>query len=88
MEPLYTSKLRAVGGSVMFAIPKPMLDRLGLHANQEVGVAINDGRIVIEPKIRPRYKLEELLAQCDPDVPLSDDEKEWMDIQAVGNEKI
>ncbi len=47
---MYTVKLRAVGGSVMFAMPKPMLDGLNLHAGQQVGVSISDGRIVIEPK--------------------------------------
>jgi hypothetical protein len=29
---MYTAKLRAVGGSVMFAIPKPMLDGLDLQS--------------------------------------------------------
>ena len=62
---MYTAKLRAVGGSVMFAIPKPMLDGLDLHANQQVGVSIADGRMIVEPKVRPRYTLAELMAQCD-----------------------
>jgi antitoxin component of MazEF toxin-antitoxin module len=42
---MYKVKLRAVGGSVMFAIPKPMLEGLNLHADQQVGVSISDGRI-------------------------------------------
>ncbi len=49
---MYTAKLRAVGGSVMFAIPKPMLDGLDLHANQQVGVSISGGRMIVEPKVR------------------------------------
>ena len=37
---MYISKLRNVGGSVMFAIPKPILESLGLAANTEVGVSV------------------------------------------------
>jgi hypothetical protein len=35
---------------------------------------------------KPRYTLEELLAQCDPEAPLSDEEREWLDAPAVGRE--
>jgi antitoxin component of MazEF toxin-antitoxin module len=33
-----------------------------------------------------RYDLAELLAQCDIDVPISEDEREWMDLEPVGSE--
>jgi putative transposase len=35
------STLRTVGGSVMFAIPEPILDGLGLSANTQVGLSIS-----------------------------------------------
>ena len=50
-----TETLRAVGGSVMMAVPK-------------------------------RYTLAELVAQCDPSLPLSKEEQEWLDAPAVGLE--
>ncbi|MDQ6703558.1 MAG: antitoxin [Pseudomonadota bacterium] len=85
---MYTAKLRAVGGSVMFAIPKPMLVGLDLHANQQVGVSISEGRMIVEPKVRPRYTLAELMAQCDLDQPMTDEDREWLDAPPVGREGI
>jgi antitoxin ChpS len=85
---MYTAKLRAVGGSVMFAIPKPMLDGLDLHANQQVGVSISEGRMIVEPKVRPRYTLAELMAQCDLDQSMTDEDREWLDAPPVGREGI
>lgn len=85
---MFTTTLRTVGGSVMFAIPKPMLEGLGLHANQQVGVSIDDGRLIVEPKVRPRFALAELLAECDFDKPLTAEDREWLDAPAVGGEII
>ena len=33
-----------------------------------------------------RYSLSELMAQCDPDAPLSPEERAWLDAPAVGRE--
>ena len=81
-----TSTLRNVGGSVMMAIPKPFLETLGLAANSKVEVTIEDGRLITIPRARPKYTLEELIAQCDLDAPWSEEEREWMDTPSVGNE--
>jgi antitoxin ChpS len=57
-------------------------------ANQKVGVSILDGRIIVEPKVKPRYTLGELLAQCDLDEPISAEDREWLDAMPVGREEI
>lgn len=80
------STLRNVGGSVMMAIPKPLLETLGLAANAKLDVTIEDGKLVAVPKARPKYTLEELLAQCDLDAPLTSEDREWMDAPPVGQE--
>jgi antitoxin ChpS len=85
---MYKVKLRAVGGSVMFAIPKPMLEGLNLHADQQVGVSISDGRIIVEPKMKPRYTLIELMTQCDLEQPMTSEDREWLAVPAVGREAI
>jgi len=85
---MYVAKLRAVGGSVMFAIPKPVLEGLGLQANQQVGVSISDRRMIVEPKVRPRYTMADLLAQCDFDQSMTDEDREWLDAPPVGREGI
>ncbi len=83
---MYKVKLRAVGGSVMFAIPKPMLEGLNLRADQQVGVSISDGRIIVEPKMKPRYTLTELMAQCELDQPMTAEDREWLAAPTVGRE--
>ena len=62
---MLTSTLRAVGGSVMMAIPKPLLDSMGLGPNVKVALRIEDGRLVVEPQPRPRYSLAELVARVE-----------------------
>jgi antitoxin ChpS len=82
------STLRNVGGSVMMTVPKPVLDELGLQANAKLEVSVENGKIVAAPRQRPKYTLEELLAQCDFNAPWSAEEREWMDTPSVGNEII
>ncbi|HTA78953.1 MAG TPA: AbrB/MazE/SpoVT family DNA-binding domain-containing protein [Terracidiphilus sp.] len=81
-----TTTLRKVGGSVMLTVPKSILDILNLKAGAEVSVDIQDGRLLVEPKPRPRYTLEELLAASDYSKPQSAEDREWIDAPPVGRE--
>lgn len=82
---MYTTSLRKVGGSVMLAVPPAILDLLHLQAGATVGVAVNDGRLVIEPQ-RPRYTLDDLLAQCDASAEVGPEDHAWLDDKPVGGE--
>ena len=46
---MHTTNLRKVGGSVMLAVPRAVLDVLGLRPGAKVGIAIERGRLVVEP---------------------------------------
>lgn len=83
---MHTTNLRKVGGSIMLAIPPAILDLLHLRAGATVGLAVDRGRLVIEPTLRPRYSLDELLAQCDASADLSAEDRAWLDNKPVGNE--
>jgi antitoxin ChpS len=83
---MYTTNLRKVGGSVMMALPPAVLDMLQLQAGATVGISVDGGRLVIEPKPRPHYTLDELLAASDYSEPQSDEQREWVDASAVGRE--
>ena len=85
---MHTTNLRKVGGSIMLAVPPALLDVLHLRAGAKVGLAVRNGRLVVEPQQRPRYTLDELLAQCDPKAPRSNEDREWLDDRAVGGELI
>ncbi len=85
---MYTTNLRKVGGSVMLAVPPAFLEQLNLRAGVTVGLAVDHGRLLVEPKPRPRYTLAELLAASDYTKPQPDQEREWVDSPAVGGELV
>ena len=70
----------------MLAVPPAILDRLHLGAGSAVGIEVDGERLVLDPKLKPRYTLEELLLQCDPDAPFTEEDRSWNDVPAVGRE--
>jgi antitoxin ChpS len=85
---MHTTNLRKVGGSVMLAVPPALLDILHLQPGAKVGIAVESGRLVVEPQQRRRYTLGELLAQCNPRARRTKREQEWLDSKPVGGELI
>lgn len=83
---MYTSNLRKVGGSVMLAVPPAILELVQLQSGSTVSITVESGRLVIEPEPKKRYSLQELLAQCDPSAPLSDEDRRWTASSPVGKE--
>ena len=83
---MYTTNLRKVGGSVMLALPPALLDLLRLGAGVSVDIAVEDGRLIVAPRTRPSYSLEELLAQCDETAPVDHADRAWLNARPVGNE--
>lgn len=85
-----TTILLTMGDETAVAIPPNMLAELGLSAGSVVELHVSRGTLIVEPspRKRPRYKLEDLMAQCDLSRPMSDEEREWLDAPDVGNERI
>jgi antitoxin ChpS len=86
-EPIMpTARLRTLGGSAIVAIPPALLSQIGLAAGGKIEISLEgDALILRKPaRVKPRYTLAELLAQCEPG-PFEVD-REWMDAPAVGNE--
>ncbi|MGZ5608090.1 MAG: AbrB/MazE/SpoVT family DNA-binding domain-containing protein, partial [Methylobacter sp.] len=75
-----------VGGSVMMVVPPAILDMLHMKAGTTVSVDVDHGRLVVEPQLRPRYTLDELLGQCDASAPMSVEDQAWLDSGPVGSE--
>jgi len=57
-------------------------------SRRKVGIAVENGRLVVEPQRRPRYTLDQLLAQCDSKAARIIEEREWLDAKPVGGELI
>ena len=81
---MFSTKLRRVGGSVMLAIPPAVLDMLQLRPGSAVGLSVDDGQLVVNPQVRPRYTLDELLALCDPSADITTEDRVWFDDAPVG----
>lgn len=81
-----TATLRTVGGSVVMAIPKRLLELVHLQSGSQVDIDVQQGRLIVAPQKKNRYTLAELLAQCNPKLPILAEEKEWIDAPAVGLE--
>ncbi len=85
---MHITNLRKVGGSVMLTVPPALLELLHLRPGVKVGIAVESGRLVVEPQQRPRYTLDELLAQCNPKAARSKEDREWLRGKASGSELI
>jgi antitoxin ChpS len=85
---MYTSTLRKVGGSVMLAVPPAILDMLQLQSGAAVSMAVESGRLIMEPALSPKYSLQELLDQCDPVAPISAEDGLWSASSPKGMELV
>lgn len=83
---MHMTNLRKVGGSIMLAVPPALLDVLKLKAGASVGVAVDGDRLIIEASLKPRYTMAELLAASDYSAEPSDEDRQWLDAPAVGQE--
>ncbi len=70
----------------MLVVPPAFLEQLQLEAGTTVGVAIANGRLVVNPKPRPHYTLKKLLAASDYSHPDTEEEREWVNGSAAGAE--
>jgi antitoxin ChpS len=80
--------LRRAGGSLTLTIPRVFARELGLAEGGKVGVSVAEGKLIADPAVGrgPRYTLEELLAQCDPSAPLSEEDEAWLNDPPRGSE--
>lgn len=58
------------------------------RGGRQVGLAVDNGRLVVDPQPRPRYTLDELLAQCDGAAELTANDSTWLDDAPTGDELI
>ena len=82
---MHKTNLRKVGGSVMLTVPPVIIDLLHLRAGATASLAVDSGRLIVEPQ-RPRYTLDDLLAQCDAPARRTAKDREWLDVNPVGGE--
>jgi antitoxin ChpS len=74
---MHTTKLRKVGGSIMLAVPPAILDLLQLEVGAILGLAVDGERLIVDPKVKPRYTLAGLLDASDYSKPQPAKERQW-----------
>ena len=52
----------------------------------DLDIGVEGGRLVVAPRTRPSYTLHELLAQCDDNGPVDDEDRSWLHAPPVGSE--
>ncbi len=72
----------------MLVVPPVLLDTLRLRSGSRVGIAVEKGRLVIEPRARPHYSLDELLRQAKAKAASRKEDREWLIGKRVGRELI
>lgn len=86
---MVTVTLRNLGGSIVMAIPKRLLELMHLHAGSQVSLIVRDKKLIMESKdSKPQYTLTELVAQCDLSHPMTKSDKEWLEAPSSGAEDI
>ena len=84
----YTARLRKVGGSIMLAIPPALLAALDMRTDSQVAISMRNGKLMVEPQARPRYGLDDLLAQCSADAGPEVSDRLWLQAPPEGREII
>lgn len=80
------TNLRKVGGSVMMAVSPAFLKELKINSGSLVDVALLEGHLVVKPIPKPKYKLADLLAKCNAKAKMPKEDKQWLELDQVGNE--
>lgn len=60
------TKIQKWGNSLAVRIPRSVAQDTHLSSGKAVNMAVQDGRIVIAPMLRPRFRLHELLKGVTP----------------------
>jgi antitoxin ChpS len=85
---MHTTILRKVGDLMMIELPPDIVEKLHLRPGAKVRLAVQNGRLVVEPQQRLRFTLDQLLTQCNPNTRRSKEEREWLASKPAGRELI
>lgn len=80
--------LREIGNSKGAVFPAQLIKALGLDVGDELDATTENGRLIFTPvrRLKPKYNLDQLLAECDPTAPVPADLAAWEQLESVGQE--
>jgi len=70
-------------------VPKKILSLVDLTGGSEVLVSVENDRLVVTPKRKPRYTLAQLLSRCRrSDFKARPKDRQWLETGPVGREAL
>lgn len=79
--------IRKIGNSSGAIIPSELLRRLNLKDGDSIVIAeVKNSLVITKATNRPRYSMDELLAQCDLSATVPEALTEWDSIPPAGDE--
>jgi antitoxin ChpS len=82
---MYTTTVQKVGDDLVLSISPDLRDELQLEPGTKLTIDLV-GRTLVFARPRRKYNLQELLDQCDPSAPVSEEDKQWDAMKPVGEE--
>ena len=71
------------GEALVVVLPLELQQELNLAEGAALEMEAQQGKLLVR---RRKYTLQELLDQCDPDIPFSDEDRAWDAMRPVGRE--
>jgi len=84
---MYRVTLRKLGGSVILTLPVAWLRQVGLSAGSDVGLHIDENKLIVEPASKPVYSLSDLVDEYLAERN-SNSDTDWLDDDATGDEAL
>lgn len=56
------TRVKKWGNSLALRIPKPLAAEAGLEEDSPVSLSLAEGKLVVDPVVKPKFSLDELLA--------------------------
>ncbi|PYC24932.1 AbrB/MazE/SpoVT family DNA-binding domain-containing protein [Pseudomonas mosselii] len=86
-EILMQIKIQQWGNSAAIRIPSTVLKQMRLEVGSTLSLDTAGESMVLKPvRAKPKYTLEELMAQCDLNAPEPEDMAAWNTMRPVGRE--
>jgi len=60
---MITTHLRKWGNSLAVRFPQSLLAQLNIQVDGELEISVEEGRLILTPVNKPKYSLDDLLAQ-------------------------
>ena len=81
------TRIRKWGNSAAIRLPTATLAKAGLALDSAVEIRASDGTVVVSAVTPAEYTLDDLLDACPPTkMTLSEEDRQWLDSNGVGEE--